>query len=503
MASESGQEALRTGAIRWIRATLGAGGAFLALLAAGLIGRAATRPSRQERAAPAPEPDLDGGLVAERLSGAIQIPSVSHEDPQKRDARPFDDLRTYLEQTYPRLHKALTREIVSGHTLVHTWPGSDHSLDPLVMLAHQDVVPVDPGTDERWEQPPFSGNIADGYVWGRGALDNKENLIGLLEAVERLHEQGFEPVRTIILVSGHDEELGGSEGAAAVARLLAERGTRPAFVLDEGGAIADGIVPGVPGSVAVIGVAEKGYVSVELTVDVEGGHSSTPPIEGAIGIVTEAIGRLERDRFPARLVSPVRSMFETLAPEASFGYRLLFANLWLFEPLIIRVLERMPETAALVRTTTAPTVFQAGAKDNVVPGHARAVVNFRPLPGDSIDGVLRHVHRTVADDRVRAIALSKQREASHVSPTDTEEYRLLSRTIRETFPGTVVVPYLETGGTDSREFQDLTDRIYRFMPLRLSREDLQGIHGTNERVSVAALAKAVDFYMRLIRTAAG
>jgi carboxypeptidase PM20D1 len=242
---------------------------------------------------------------------------------------------------------------------------------------------------------------------------------------------------------------------------------------------------------------------VELVVEAEGGHSSTPPLQGSIGILAEAVRRLERAWLPARLEAPVRAILETTAPEAGFGYRLVFANLWLFEPLITKVLGRAQETAPLVRTTTAPTIFQAGAKENVVPGHARAVVNFRVLPGDTIDGVLDHVRRVVADDRVRANALPIQREASQVSPTDTEYFDLLSRTIRETFPGAVVTPYLVLGGTDSRLFQDLTDNVYRFMPFRLSREDLKGIHGTNERISVEALAKAVSFYMRLIRNAAG
>lgn len=490
-------------AIKWVPREIGALGAFLAVLAAVLFGRAVTIPSRQMKVAPAPEPDLDPGALAKRLSGALKFPSVSLEGTQGADDRPFRDFRAYLEQTYPRLHAVFTRELISDHTLLYTWRGSEPALDPLLLLAHQDVVPVDPGTEETWDEPPFSGNIVDGLVWGRGALDNKENLIGLLEAAEHLLEGNFQPRRTVLFAFGHDEELGGTEGATAVARLLAERKTHPAWVFDEGGAIVDGMVPGVSGPVAVVGVAEKGYLSVELVAETDGGHSSTPPRESSIGVLAEAVRRLERSPLPARLESPVRAFLETVAPEAGFGHRLVFSNLWLFESLLTRLLGRAPETASLVRSTTATTIFQAGAKDNVVPGRARAVVNFRILPGDTIDGVLNHVRRTLSDDRVRVSALPKQREPSHVSPVGSEHYELLARTIREVFPGTVVAPYLDVGGTDSRHFQDLTEDIYRFMPFRLSREDLKRIHGTNERVSVEAFVKAVDFYVRLVRSTAG
>ncbi len=479
-------------------------GALLALLGAVVVRRAAGQPPRRRDESPVLEPDIDGQAAAERLSGAIKIPSVSHEDSLERNNGPFDDMRTYLEQTYPRLHEVLTRELVSNCTLLYTWQGTEASLDPILLLAHQDVVPVEPGTEDDWEQPPFSGNIVDGHVWGRGALDNKENLIGLLEAADHLVGDGFQPRRTVVFVFGHDEEVGGSEGAAVAARLLAERRIRPAFVLDEGGLIVDGMVPGIKAPVAVIGVAEKGFASVELVVEAEGGHSSTPPLQGAIGILAEAVLRLERSHLPPPPDSPLRPTLEAVAPEASFGYRLVYSNLRLFQPLMTRLLSRIPGTAEVVpRTTAAPTVFQAGGKDNVVPGHARAVVHYQILPGDSIDGVLHHVRQTVADDRVRVAVLPRQREPTNVAPTDSEHYDLLSRTIRETFPGTVVAPYLEVGGSDSRLFEQLTENVFRFMPFRLSSDDLDGIHGANERVSVNALAKAVGFYIRLIRNAAG
>jgi carboxypeptidase PM20D1 len=490
-------------AIRRLPGKLGAAGAFLTLLAAVLVRRAVALPSRQKDAAAAPAPDLDAEALSARLSGALRFPTISRESPEDTDAEAFRDFQGYLEQTYPRLHAALTRELVADRSLLYTWQGTDPALDPVLLLAHQDVVPVDPGTEETWEQPPFSGNVVDGHIWGRGSLDDKQSLIGLLEATEHLLEAGFQPRRTILLSFGHDEEVGGTEGATAVARLLAERGTRLSFVLDEGGVMVEGIVPGVSGPVAVVGVAEKGYVSVELVVETDGGHSSTPPAESSIGILAEAVRRLERSPLPARIEPPVRALFEALAPEARFGHRLVFANLWLFEPLVTSFLGRSAETAAMIRTTTAATIFHAGVKDNVVPGRARAVVNYRILTGDTIQTVLDHVRRTLTDGRVRVSLLPEQREPSAVSRADSEHFALLAHAIREVFPGTVVAPYLVLGGTDSRHFQGLTEDIYRFMPFCLSQDDLKRIHGTNERVSVEAFVRAVDFYVRLIRHCAG
>jgi carboxypeptidase PM20D1 len=483
---------------------MGIGLVALALgLATVLLVRTATLPSLQLEADPAPVVDLEGPAIAEHLAGAIRIRTISPQRTEQRDAASFRALRHYLAQTYPRVHVSLERELVGEHTLLFTWTGSDPLLDPLALLAHQDVVPVEPGTESAWEQPPFSGAIADGYVWGRGALDNKVNMIALLEAAEHLLAEGFRPRRTVLFAFGHDEELGGPEGAAAVAALFQERGIRPALVLDEGGSVVEPLVPGVAEPLALVGIAEKGYVSAELTALVAGGHSSAPPRETSIGVLADAIDRLEGKPLPSRLTPPARALFDAVAPEASFGPRLLLGNLWLFEPLLVRLLERTPQLAALVRTTTAPTIFEAGIKDNVIPGRARAVVNFRILPGDSIESVLAYVRRTVADDRVRVSALRKRREPSSTSRIGSPHYALLSRTIREVFPGAIVAPYLILGGTDSRHFHSTSEQVYRFMPFLLSERDLAGIHGTDERVSTDALSKAVRFYLQLLANADG
>lgn len=464
--------------------------------------RAALLRSKQPRVAPVARVPLDEAALAERLAAGIRFQTISHQDGVGLDESAFAGLRAHLEASYPRVHETLTREVVGGHGLLYTWRGSDPSLPPIVLMAHQDVVPVEPGTEDRWEHPPFAGTIADGYVYGRGALDDKGNLFGQLEAVESLLAEGVTPRRSVLLVFGHDEEIGGEKGAVAIAKLLEERGVRPLVVLDEGGSIVEGLVPGVDAPVAAIGVAEKGYVSVDLSVEMPGGHSSTPPRETSIGVLAAAIGRLERHPPESRLEGPTRQMLEEgVGPEARFPYRLVLANLWLFAPLVELAMEQVPAAAATIRTSTAATIFDAGVKENVIPSRASAVVNFRILPGDTIESVVDHVRRTIDDPRVEVTARPRNREPSPPSKTTGEGWELLTRSIREIWPEAIVTPYLMIAGTDSRHFRDLSDSVYRFMPLRFELDDTRRIHGTNERIPVAGYADLVRAYRRLLENA--
>jgi carboxypeptidase PM20D1 len=437
--------------------------------------------------------------AGERLSGAIRIPTVSAGDAAAFDAEPFRTLHAYLAKAFPLVHSHLRRETVGSYSLLYTWTGTDPSADPILLIGHMDVVPIEPGTERKWAYDPFGGRIVDGFIWGRGATDNKSAVLGTLEAVEMLLAEGFRPSRTVLLAYGHDEEVGGLGGAREIAALLKRRGVRPALVLDEGGVIGDGVLAGVRAPVALVGVAEKGFVTLELTARTAGGHSSLPPPQGAVGILSAAIARLEQNPMPARLDGATRQMFDYVGPQFPALQRALFANLWLTRPLVVRRLQKTPATNAMVRTTTAPTIFQAGTKDNVLPTHARAVINFRILPGDSIDTVTEHVSRVVDDDRIEIKVGGRfSAEPSRVSPVDSEAFRVLQRTIRSIVPEAVVAPYLVVVVTDARHYADLSGNIFRFLPLRLDSADLKRLHGIDERLGIRDYETAIRIYRQLL-----
>lgn len=433
--------------------------------------------------------------AAARLSEALRFPTVSATDGNV-DAQAFLDLHAYLERSFPLAHGAMQREIVAGYSLLYTWPGTDPALTPVLLAAHLDVVPA---ADEGWTRPPFAGRIEDGYVWGRGAMDDKAALLALLEAVEHLAAQGLQPQRTVYFAFGHDEEVGGNAGAAAIARLLHARIAELEAVFDEGLLVTDGILPGLDRPAALIGTAEKGYADVELLVQGEGGHSSMPPRETAVGVLARALDRLQRNRFPATLTEPVGAMSRDLAAYMPFGQRLALANLWLFEPLVLAGLAQSPATDALIRTTTAPTLLQGGTKANVLPRQARAVINFRVLPGETVASVTERVRAVVADERVQ-IRLQTQTavDPSTVSRTDAWGYAVLARTVRETFGEVAVAPSLVIPATDSRHYAPLARDVLRFRPMTVKKTDLARFHGIDERIAVDDYARMIRFYVRLL-----
>ena len=374
-------------------------GATVALLLGVVVVRTITYGGIDTAVDPAPRAAIPAA-AAERLAGAVRIPTISPEDPAAFDASAFQALHTYLAAQFPRVHSQLRRETVATHSLLYTWPGTDSSLKPMLLMGHLDVVPVEPGTEHAWAQKPFSGRLVDGFIWGRGAIDNKLTVLGTMEAVEMLLREGVRPARTVYLAYGHDEEIGGTRGAREIAALLRSRGVQLEMALDEGGVIGEGLFPGISAPVALVGIAEKGFVSVEMSTSGTGGHSSLPPPESAIGILSAAIARLEAHPMPARFDGPTRQLFERIGPHLSFAQRAVFANVWATRPLVVRKLDDTATTNAMIRTTTAVTIFQAGTKDNVLPSRARAVVNFRISPGDSISHVVAHVRRVVDDARV-------------------------------------------------------------------------------------------------------
>jgi carboxypeptidase PM20D1 len=447
---------------------------------------------------------VDEQAAAESLAAAVRAKTVSSHEDAALNADQFELLQAHLRSRYPLLHATLKREVVGGLSLLYTWTGTDPAAKPILLMAHQDVVPIAPGTEKDWLAEPFAGTIKDGFVWGRGAWDDKVNLISQMEAVEMLIASGFQPKRTVYLAYGADEEVGGLRGAKAIAALLAERKVKLDFILDEGLLITEGVLPGLKPPGAVVGIAEKGYLSVGLHAQATPGHSSIPPAAGtsAIAMMSAALTRLDEHQFPAKIEGVAREMFESVAPEMNAVNRVALSNLWLFGPIVKKQLEAGASTNAMLRTTTALTIVNAGNKENVLPGRADATVNFRLLPGTTRDDVMAHVKQTVADDRVSAERLPGSSEPSKVASTDSASYRLIERTIRELFPDTIVAPGLMVGGTDSQHFADVSDHIYKFSPVRAKPEDLPRFHGTNERITIANLAELIRFYHRLVQQAA-
>jgi carboxypeptidase PM20D1 len=437
--------------------------------------------------------------ATERLAAAVRIPTISHGDSTLRDSAAFRTLREGLATAFPRTHALLTRESVGRDAMLYTWTGSDPSLPPVILMGHLDVVPVEPGTESRWRHPPFSGAISSGFVWGRGTLDDKSTVLGILEATEALITAGYTPQRTLILTFGADEEVGGANGAVKIAALLKSRGVKPLFVLDEGGMVVLGALPGVTKPVAVVGIAEKGYVTLELVANGEGGHSSIPPANTAAGILAKAITRIESNPLPAEIRGATANLFDAIGREMAFPMRALFANRWLFDPLIEWKLASLPRSNATIRTTTAVTMLEGSPKDNVLPTMAKAAVNFRILPGDSAEGIIAHVKRTIDDDRIDVRVKGFASEPSLVSSTTDSVWSVLSRSLRQGYPDAVIAPYLVLGATDSRHFRDLTPNIYRFAALRADSSDVGRVHGTNERVSIAGYHEGIRFLSQLIR----
>jgi len=445
----------------------------------------------------------DRAAYAARLARAIRFRTVSHPDPGRADPEPFLAFHGFLAETFPRTHRRLTREVVAGLSLLYTWEGSDPPARPLVLTAHMDVVPVEPGTEASWRHPPFDGAVADGFVWGRGTMDCKGILMAILQAVEELLAAGFRPRRTVYLGFGHDEEVGGRGGALEIASLLAARGVGAEFVLDEGGAVVTGGVPGVRRPLATVGIAEKGYLSLKLSARGPGGHSSMPPRQTAVGALARAVKRLERRPFPARLGEAGRATLAGIAPLLPFYLRPACAHGRALSLPLALLLSRVENLAPLVRTTTAVTRLEAGARENLVPQEACAVVNHRLLPGDTVDGALRETRRAVNDPRVRVDILGSPCEASPVSPVDTGAFRTLQRAIAEVFADAVPLPILLPGMSDARHYAAVSDCIFRFGPQRVSPEDRARVHGTDERVSVENYGEFVAFYRALLRQAAG
>ncbi|MEX0928688.1 MAG: M20 family peptidase [Balneolales bacterium] len=443
--------------------------------------------------------DIDHNQAIARLSRAIQFPTVSYQDHDSIDYRVFRDFISFIEREFPLVHEHLEQERFGDYSLLYTWQGSSPNLDPVMMIGHYDVVPVDDHTLDNWQYEPFSGELADGYIWGKGAIDDKSGILSNLEAAEYLLESGYRPERTILIGLNHDEEIGGRGGARVMADSLYTRGITLHFLIDEGLPVAEKIFSGITSPLAMIGVAEKGYVSLELSLTQEGGHSSMPPRETVIGIMSRAINDLNDNPMPGRFSGLIQESFIPVSPELPFTYRMALANLWLFRGLVESRLSDIPHTNAALRTTAAPTFFQSGIKENVLPTHAEAIVNFRIHPADNVISVKEHVYKTINNSEIVVKEIEGARNPSFISETNNKPYLTVKKTIHDVFPGVPVAPSMFIAASDSRHFHDITRNIYRFRPIRAKPEDRSRVHGTNERISADNYREMILFQIQLIK----
>ncbi|RIV68597.1 M20 family peptidase [Flagellimonas aequoris] len=426
----------------------------------------------------------------QHLSKAVQFETISYSEDAIPDSTAFNGFHQFLQETYPLIHEKLTLEKISDYSLLFKWEGSDTSKKPIILMSHQDVVPVDQPTLSDWEAPPFAGKITDTHIIGRGTLDDKSSLMALMESIETLLKESFTPSQTIYLAFGHDEELGGSNGAQKIAAYLKEKGIHAAMTLDEGGLLAENMVPGFDKTIAMLNLAEKGYASFNLIVETKGGHSSSPPKDNTLGMLAQAIVDLENNQLPYKLVKPIDYQFEYMGAEMPFFKKMAFANPWLFKGPVLKALN--------AHTTTAPTIVEGGVKDNVIPTVGKATINFRILPGETIASVKEHIEKTVGD-KVKVELAGFAVDPSPVSGIDSEAFKTLEKTIRSVFPDVVVVPGLIGGGTDARYFYGVSDDVYRFYPIRISPESFSRFHGIDEKISKENYREMVEFSYQMIK----
>ncbi|WP_230470051.1 M20 family peptidase [Lujinxingia vulgaris] len=482
----------------WIRVAMVFGAVFLVVVVVAIVRAASLNASTEPAELDRPSLSDESALIS-RFAHALTLPTQSPtgSDPELDG---FRELHAQLETWFPRVHAQAEKEVINEATLLFTIRGAEPDLPGVAFLAHQDVVPVEEGTEDAWTHPPFAGRVEDGYVWGRGALDNKHNLMALLEALEHRLESGELPQHTLYLIFGHDEEVGGMRGAREVAERFRSEGVELAAVYDEGLIIADGIVPGIEGPIALVGTTEKGYVTLEVTASSDGGHASMPPQELAAVKLSRALTRLYESPMRAAIDGPTRMMFDEAAPHMGFGMRFVFGNLWLTEPLVISQMTKSPSTHAALRTTMAPTMLRASPRENVLPQQATATLNIRIHPRDSIASVIAHVKKVVDDPAITVTPVSEMRaEPGPIASMESPGYVALRDAIHEVFGPIPVAPNMLIAAADARHFTGLTPNVFRFQAVALSARDLERIHGTDERISTEAYLDLVRFYIQLLR----
>ena len=468
--------------------------AALVVFVAVLLLRALSFKPEAQSPVSASEEVLDGDKAVRDLQALIRCKTVSYRDKALEDEKEFARLEALLPELFPHVHAVCAFEKPGPRSLLFSWKGRSDAA-PGVLMAHYDVVPVN---EELWDKPAFDAIIEHGEMWGRGTLDTKGTFLGVLEAADNLIAQGFTPANDLYLAFAGDEEISG-QGAPTIVKLLTERGIKPAFVLDEGGAVVEKVFPGVTQPCALIGIGEKGPMDVRLTLDTAGGHASTPPAHTPVGVLAKAVTNIENHPFPFALTPPAAQMFDILGRRSTLLYRVIFANLWCFAPLLNLICKKSGgELNALVRTTVAFTQMEGSAASNVLPPHASVGANLRLICGETVEGAKRRLEKLCGDKRIRVDVVMGM-NPSPVSRTDDEPWQRLDRAIRATWPEAVVSPYLMLACSDSRHYGPISDHVYRFSAMALSKEQRGMIHGNNERIPLDTIKTTVAFYQRVIR----
>ena len=467
-----------------------------AVLLAVVLVRAALFKPGEGKNTPGEAACIEYKRAVEHLSQMVRVPTVSSRNPQEVDEGAFEDFRRLLEALYPRVTAACPRERIGPRGLLYYWKGKQPGA-PAVLMAHYDVVP--PGDLTGWQKPPFCGELdADGVLWGRGTLDTKGTLCGILEAAEALLEQGYIPEHDVYFSFSGDEEIMGPS-APAIVDVLEQRGIHPALVLDEGGAIVEGAFPGVKEKTAVVGICEKGQLDVELSIKSKGGHTSAPPVKTPVAALARAVTRVEKRPFPAVLTPAARDMFNILGRRSSFGMKLIFANLWLFLPLLKKICTASGgEMNALMRTTCCFTRMEGSQAANAIPTEARMTANLRLVRGDSMDDCEAYLRRVIDDPDITVTRIQGN-DASPYSPADGPAWELVRSAIGETWPEAVTAPYMMMACSDSRHFCRISEHVLRFSAMELSKEERGLIHGLNERVPAEKVGRAAEFFYRVLK----
>ena len=460
------------------------------LIARGL----AFKPAPEAPAASTPE-QVDRQKAIQHLQALIRCKTVSYRDKALEDESAFEQLEALLPTLFPHVAQSCGFEKLGPRSLLFHWKGQSDKA-PGVLMAHYDVVPVN---EAAWEKPAFDAVIENDVLWGRGTLDTKGTFLGVLEAADNLIAQGFTPANDLYLAFAGDEEISG-DGAPTIVRWFQEKGITPAFVLDAGGAVVDNVFPGVHAPCALVGTGEKGPMDVKLVLDTAGGHASTPPAHTPVGLLAQAVTRIENHPFPFTLTPPAAQMFDALGRRSTFLYRVIFANLWCFRPVLNRLCKASGgELNALVRTTVAFTQMQGGAASNVLPPHAWVGANLRLIGGETTQSAKAYLEKVIANDRIK-VEIVQGMNPSRISRTDDEPWQRLSRAIRATWTDAAVSPYLMLACSDSRHYGAISDHVYRFSAMALSKEERGMIHANNERIPLDKVVQTVAFYQRLIRS---